>query len=333
MGKRRQSNGVSDPPPACDREQYHVPVLLAEVLQYLDPHRGGTYIDCTLGGGGHARAVLQRIGPSGRLLGLDRDPAALAAAAAALQEFGPAFAARRTDFRHIAAVARAEGLTGGVDGILMDLGVSSHQLDTDERGFSYHADAPLDMRMNPEVGLSARDLVAAAGEDELARILRDYGEERWAVRIAKFIVEARQRQPIETTAQLVAVIKAAVPSGARRDGPHPARRTFQALRIAVNDELGALQEGLEGAFATLKPGGRLVVITFHSLEDRIVKQTMAQWTRACVCPPQWPVCRCAGEPAGRLLTKKPVLPGAAELRANPRARSAKLRAIARSDSQ
>lgn len=305
----------------------HVPVLLAEVLQCLDVRPDGTYVDCTVGGAGHSREIARRLGPSGRLIGLDQDPAAVTAASAALAPF-PRAQVVHTNFRSIAQAVRSLGIEA-VDGVLMDLGVSSHQLDTDERGFSYSADAPLDMRMDTTRGLSARDLINTAAKSELIRIIADYGEERFAGRIADRIVRERERGPIETTAQLADLITGAIPAPARRSGPHPARRTFQALRIAVNDELGALEQGLDAAFTLLQPGGRLAVITFHSLEDRIVKQAFVGWAKGCICPPHQPVCTCGHEPEARILTRKPITAGEAELESNPRSRSAKLRALER----
>jgi len=287
---------------------------------------GGTYIDCTVGGGGHAAEILRRSAPDGRLIGLDQDDNALRAAGERLAPFGDRVTLVRTNFERIAEVAERLGIDGA-DGVLMDIGVSSHQFDEAERGFSYHHDAPLDMRMDRTQPLSARDLVNEWEEAEIARVIREYGEERWASRIAQFIVRARSQRPIETTGELVEIIKAAIPAGARREGGHPARRTFQALRIAVNDELGALERGLEGALRVLRPGGRLAVITFHSLEDRIVKQTFARWARPCTCPPDIPVCVCGQKPLAEPVNRKPVKASAEELKENPRSRSATLRAV------
>lgn len=303
---------------------YHVSVLLEETVQALAPRRGGRYIDGTLGGGGHAEAVLERSAPDGMLLGLDQDETALAAAGRRLARFGARVRLRHGNFARMAEVAAEEGFTGA-DGVLFDLGVSSPQLDVAERGFSYQHDAPLDMRMDRTQPTSAADLVNQLPEEELARIIREYGEERWAKRIAQFIVQRRQKQPIETTGELVDLIKAAVPAAARRAGPHPAKRTFQALRIAVNDELGALQKGLQAAVRVLRPGGRIAVISFHSLEDRICKETFAALARGCVCPPELPVCTCGSKPELKILTRRPVTASLQELERNPRARSAKLR--------
>jgi len=307
-------------------EFHHVPVLLQEVLEGLAIRPDGTYVDCTVGGGGHALEILRRLGPRGRLIGLDQDEEALTAAAKRLARYGDQVRLVKTNFERIAQVVDELGV-GPVDGVLMDIGVSSHQLDEAERGFSFHREAPLDMRMDRSNPVSAATIVNQWPEEELARIIREYGEERWAGRIARFIVQARKRAPITTTTELVEVIKAAIPASARREGGHPARRTFQAIRIAVNDELGALERGLEGALQVLAPGGRLAVITFHSLEDRLVKQTFARWINPCVCPPGAPVCVCGRRPLAKAVTRKPVTASAAELAENPRARSAKLRVV------
>ncbi|BCV24682.1 MAG TPA: 16S rRNA (cytosine(1402)-N(4))-methyltransferase RsmH [Firmicutes bacterium] len=291
----------------------HQPVLLSETLAYLACRPGGIYIDCTLGGGGHAREILLRSTPGGLLLGIDRDAAALEAARERLAPFKERVRLVQGNFRELAGIWRASSLPAP-QGILFDLGVSSPQLDEPERGFSYQVDAPLDMRMDKRQELTARQIVNTWPRHELARIIREYGEERWALRIAGFIDERRRRAPLETTGELVDVIKEAIPAAVRRHGPHPARRTFQALRIAVNDELGALKEGLAAAGHILAPGGRVCVISFHSLEDRIAKHTLRQLAAA-------------GEL--ELLTKKPVTPGEEEIQNNPRSRSAKLRAAER----
>jgi 16S rRNA (cytosine1402-N4)-methyltransferase len=312
----------------CSVAFHHVPVLFHETLDALAIKPDGIYVDCTLGGAGHSTAIAERLGPNGRLIGLDQDENALKAAGERLARFGDRVQTVKTNFAFIADVLSRLGIEG-VDGVLMDIGVSSHQLDEGERGFSFHQDAPLDMRMDRSNPVSAATVVNEWSEEELARILWEYGEERWAKRIAQFIVKARAARPIETTGELVDLIKAAIPAAARREGGHPARRTFQAIRIAVNDELGALERGLAGALQVLRPGGRLVVITFHSLEDRIVKQTFQRWANPCTCPPTIPVCICGKKPMVELVTRKPISASPAELEANPRARSAKLRAVAK----
>lgn len=307
-------------------EFHHVPVLFHESLDLLAIKPDGIYVDCTLGGAGHSAAIAERLGPSGRLIGLDQDENALKAAGERLAAFGERVQTVKTNFAFIADVIPGLGIQG-VDGVLMDIGVSSHQLDEGERGFSFHQEAPLDMRMDRSNPVSAATVVNEWSEAELARILWEYGEERWAKRIAQFIIQRRAEAPLQTTEDLVEVIKAAIPAAARREGGHPARRSFQAIRIAVNDELGVLERGLEGALQVLKPGGRLAVITFHSLEDRIVKQRFQSWVNPCTCPPTLPVCACGKQPVAEHVTRKPVVASAAELEANPRARSAKLRVI------
>ncbi|MFZ5752709.1 MAG: 16S rRNA (cytosine(1402)-N(4))-methyltransferase RsmH [Bacillota bacterium] len=305
----------------------HTPVLLQEVLDYLAPLPGKIIVDCTLGGGGHSSEILKRILPGGKLIALDQDLDAIKAAEKKLEPFGKdTFIIVHRNFVHLQEVLR-EIAVDGVDGILYDLGVSSYQLDEAERGFSYQHDAPLDMRMDRTKPGSAYDLVNKASLEELSEIIKEYGEERWARRIAQFIVKEREIKPLETTGELVEVIKKAIPSGARREGPHPAKRTFQALRIAVNRELDILPGAFAGGIERLKPGGRMAVITFHSLEDRITKDTFKELARGCICPKELPVCVCNNKPKVKILTGKPVLPGERELRDNPRARSAKLRVV------
>ncbi len=303
-------------------EFVHKPVLFAETIAALDVRPGRTYIDGTVGGGGHALAILQGLGGQGRLLAIDQDPDAIAAAGERLKDFSNLSLARG-NFSQMAELAQAQGI-GAADGILLDIGVSSHQLDDGARGFSYHQDAPLDMRMSQQ-GPTAAELVNHLAPEELAGILLRYGEEKSARRIAQGICRARERAPIATTGQLAEIVRQSVPAAVRRAEGHPARRTFQALRIAVNGELDRLAEGLAAAFGLLAPGGRLAVISFHSLEDRIVKRQMAQWCQGCTCPKDFPVCVCGNKPKGRLLYKRGLAPTEQEQRENPRARSARLR--------
>ena len=304
----------------------HVPVLSAEVLRYLTPKQGGVFLDGTVGGGGHAALMLEASAPDGMMVGLDRDDSALAAARERLLPFGGRARLVKSNFADLGEQLLHLGITG-LDGFLLDLGVSSHQLDTGARGFSFQQDAPLDMRMDTGCGSTAADLVNSLSADELSRIFREYGEERWARRIAAFIVAARGEAPIETTFRLVDLIKGAIPRGAWEERLHPATRTFQALRIAVNDELGSLERGLTAALQLLNQGGRGVVISFHSLEDRIVKNVFRSFSQGCNCPKGLPRCVCSKVPQVRVLTGKPVMAGAAETETNPRARSAKLRAV------
>ncbi len=304
---------------------HHVPIMLPEVMELLQPERGGIFVDGTLGGGGHSEGILSRLG-QGRLYGIDRDGSAIAAASERLAPFGDKFRAIRGNFFDMKELLLMEGVTA-VDGILLDLGVSSHQLDTPERGFSYHEDAPLDMRMDDRAALSAYDVVNSYSVEELARIIRDYGEERFAFRVANAIAKEREKQPLNSTLHLAEVIKAAIPAANRREGPHPARRTFQAIRIEVNGELAELGQAIENAHDLLSPGGVLAVITFHSLEDRIVKQAFRRFENPCTCDPRAPMCTCGKVPTAKILTKKPLVPGAEELELNPRSRSSKLRGI------
>lgn len=303
----------------------HIPVLFEETIASLGVKPDGVYVDCTAGGGNHSAAILERLDNGGRLICLDRDPDAIAAVTARFSGDS------RVSVVHTRYSAVGEVLAGlgipAVDGVLMDIGVSSHQVDTAGRGFSFHKDAPLDMRMSQD-GVTAADLCNTLTWQQLAEIFTRYGEEKFSVRIAKAICTARESKPVETTFELADIISGAVPAAAKRAG-HPARKVFQALRIAVNDELGELERGLQAAFECLKPEGRLSVITFHSLEDRIVKQTMAKWCEGCTCPPEFPVCVCGNKPKARLLHKKPVVPSDEELERNPRSRSSKLRTCIR----
>lgn len=304
----------------------HLPVMPAEVLASLAPRPGGVYVDGTLGGAGHARMILEASAPDGILVGFDRDAEALAAARERLAPYGDRVRLVRRNYAEMAEALAELGI-GSIDGFLLDLGVSSHQLDTAERGFSFQTDAPLDMRMDTDAAVTAADLVNGLAEEELARIIREFGEERWAKRVASFIVKARQQGPIERTFQLVDIVKGAIPRAKWEERIHPATRTFQALRIAVNDELGSLERGLAAGIGLLASGGRGVVISFHSLEDRIVKTTFRRLVQGCTCPKDFPRCVCGGRPLLRLLTGRPVMAGGDEVAANPRARSAKLRAV------
>lgn len=299
----------------------HKPVLFKETIALLNVKSNGIYIDGTAGGGGHSKAILDNL-TSGKLISIDQDPDAI-------KTINDKFAWNKSsiivksNFSEIPRITK-ELYIDKVDGVLLDIGVSSYQLDTAERGFSYHNDAPLDMRMSKS-GISASDIVNGYSWQQLAEIISKYGEDKFAKRIAKAIVKNREVSKIETTLELAEIIKSAVPAASRRDGGHPARKTFQAIRIAVNDELNVLEKGLKGAFSVLNSGGRLVVITFHSLEDRIVKQNMALWCSPCTCPPDFPVCVCGNKPKAKLLTKKPITASDEEIEMNPRSRSAKLR--------
>jgi 16S rRNA (cytosine1402-N4)-methyltransferase len=304
----------------------HQSVLPEEVIQYLDIKTAGIYVDATIGGAGHALRIAQRLNENGIIVGIDQDEKAILTAKDRLQHVKPRAHVIRRNFVHIAEILQELRITE-VDGILFDLGVSSPQLDQEDRGFSYQADAPLDMRMDQSEPFSAADLVNTASVAELSKILWEYGEERWSKRIAEFIDKYRQNKRIETTGELVEIIKQAIPAAARRNGPHPARRTFQAIRIAVNRELEVLQQALEKSLTILKPGGRIVVISFHSLEDRIVKTTFAKWAKGCICPKEVLICQCGQSPKVRIITKKPVLPSGEETLKNSRARSSKLRCV------
>ena len=303
----------------------HEPVLLRETIDALKLVPNGYYVDCTVGGAGHSLGILSAE-PSVRLIGIDQDPDALERAKYRLQRYSQQITLIHDNFRNLKDILVGLQISE-VQGVMMDIGVSSPQLDHGERGFSYHQAARLDMRMDPANPLDAWTIVNTYSEEELTKIISQYGEERWASRISQFIVKKRAEEPIDTTTDLVDVIKAAVPAGARQGGPHPARRTFQALRIAVNDELGALKDALEQAVDVLKPGGRLAVITFHSLEDRIVKSYFQDLLGRCICPPSLPVCGCGQKAIVRLVNRKPIMASHSELEKNPRARSAKLRVV------
>ncbi len=304
---------------------HHISVLLNECIDNLNIRSDGIYVDGTMGGGGHSLEIAKRL-TTGRLICIDQDPNAHEAAGKRLAEYKDRITFVRDNFGNIKSILDSLEIEK-IDGMLLDIGVSSHQLDEAERGFSYQQDAPLDMRMNPDRPFSAYDVVNGYDEDELDRVIFTYGEERWARRIAQFIVKEREAKPIETTGELVDIIKKAVPKGARKDGPHPAKRTFQAIRIEVNGELEVLQRAIDDVAARLAVGGRLCIITFHSLEDRIVKEAFRKQENPCICPPQFPVCVCGKKPLGRVITRKPILPSKEELEENPRSRSAKLRVL------
>ena len=306
-------------------EFHHISVLLNECIDNLNIRPDGIYVDGTMGGGGHSLGIAKRL-TTGRLICIDQDPNAHEAAGKRLAEYKDRITFVRDNFGNIKSILDSLEIEK-IDGMLLDIGVSSHQLDEAERGFSYQQDAPLDMRMNPDRPFSAYDVVNGYDEDELDRVIFTYGEERWARRIAQFIVKEREAKPIETTGELVDIIKKAVPKGARKDGPHPAKRTFQAIRIEVNGELEVLQRAIDDVAARLAVGGRLCIITFHSLEDRIVKEAFRKQENPCICPPQFPVCVCGKKPLGRVITRKPILPSKEELEENPRSRSAKLRVM------
>ncbi|MCI2057663.1 MAG: 16S rRNA (cytosine(1402)-N(4))-methyltransferase RsmH [Oscillibacter sp.] len=310
-------------------EYTHRPVLLRECLEALRIRPDGIYVDGTLGRAGHSIEIAQRL-TTGRLIGIDRDQEAIDAAGVRLAPWMDRVTLVHRNFAELDSILREAGVAGA-DGMLFDLGVSSPQLDDPARGFSYMHDAPLDMRMDESAPLSARDVVNEWSREELQRILWEYGEERYAGRIAGAIVREREKRPVETTLELVEIIKSAMPGAALREKQHPAKRSFQAVRIAVNGELDALEPMLEAAVNALNPGGRLAVITFQSLEDRIVKQTFRRLAAGCICPPEFPVCVCGRKPKITLLSRKPVTAGAEELEANPRARSAKLRAAEKCD--
>ncbi|MBQ1891906.1 MAG: 16S rRNA (cytosine(1402)-N(4))-methyltransferase RsmH [Firmicutes bacterium] len=304
----------------------HVPVLYREVLEGLDIKSDGVYIDGTLGGAGHASGICERLGSEGWLIGIDRDSDAIEAAGKRLEGFGCRKTLVQSNYSEVKLVKDELGVSR-VDGALLDLGVSSFQLDNPQRGFSYMHDAPLDMRMDARDALTAEDIINGYSREDLAKIISEYGEERWAARIAQFIEKERAKKRITSTFELVDIIKAAIPAQARREGPHPAKRTFQAIRIEVNGELERLEAAVSDFIDILSPGGRLAVISFHSLEDRIVKNVIAKRLDPCTCPPEFPVCVCGKKPDIKKITKKPVTAGGKELSENPRARSAKLRIV------
>ena len=302
---------------------YHVPVLLNETLDALQVQPDGLYVDGTAGGGGHSFEIAKRL-DGGRLIAIDQDEAAIAAASKRLECYGERVSVVRSNFFELARVCDELGIRE-IDGLLLDLGVSSYQLDTPERGFSYMADAPLDMRMDKRGALSAYDVVNGYEEEKIKKILYEYGEERYSAAIAAAIIRERQKKPIENTLELSNIIKYAIPPHAREGGHHPAKRSFQAIRIEVNGELAVIEPAIRDAVKLLRKGGRIAIITFHSLEDRIVKQTFASLAQGCTCPKNFPVCVCNNKPTLKVVTRKPILPSSAELEENPRSRSAKLR--------
>ena len=304
----------------------HAPVMPDECIENLAIKADGTYADGTIGGGGHSSLICRKLSSGGTLIGIDRDQDALDAAGKRLEEYSCRKELVKSNYADIKNVLSSLGIDS-INGALLDLGVSSFQLDNPERGFSYMQDAPLDMRMDKSDRFTAYDVVNTYSEKELTAVIRKYGEERWASRISAFIVRERSKAPVERTGQLVDIIKGAIPAGARRDGPHPAKRTFQAIRIEVNDELGKLRGAVNDFMDVLAPGGRLCIITFHSLEDRIVKEAFNERANPCTCPPELPVCVCGKVADIDRITRKPIVPGEEELNSNPRSRSAKLRVI------
>lgn len=301
----------------------HISVMLNECIEGLNINKNGIYVDGTIGGAGHSSEILKRLDNNGLLIGVDQDTDALKYSKEKLSEFSNVLFVH-DNFSNIKNILKENNIKG-IDGILLDLGVSSYQLDNPARGFSYMQDAKLDMRMNEESNFSAWDVVNTYSKQQLEKVIKDYGEEKWASRIAEFIVNERTNKTIDTTFELVDIIKAAIPARARRDGPHPAKRTFQAIRIEVNKELEILKKSVEDCIDVLKPDGRICIITFHSLEDRIVKNVYKEKENPCTCPPEFPVCICGRKPEIKIITKKPVTPSKEELDLNPRSRSAKLR--------
>lgn len=310
-------------------EFHHTSVLLEETIEGLRIKPDGIYVDGTLGGGGHSQEIAKRLGETGRLVGIDQDETAIRAAGERLKPYGDRVTIVRSNYCDAKEALTRLGISG-IDGMLLDLGVSSYQLDTRERGFSYRFDAPLDMRMDQRQSITAKDIVNDYDERELTRIIRDYGEDKFAKNIARHIVEARGKKTIETTEELNEIIRAAIPAKMRAKGGHPSKRTFQAIRIECNRELEVLKEALSGLTELLNPGGRLCIITFHSLEDRLVKTAFKEAENPCICPPGFPVCVCGRKSRGKVITGKPILPKEEELAANPRAKSAKLRIFEKS---
>ena len=308
----------------------HYSVLLDETIENLNIKPDGIYLDGTLGGGGHSEAILKRLSPKGRLIGIDQDDAAIAAASERLSVFGDRVTILRNNYRNARTALEQIGITK-VDGIVLDLGVSSYQLDNEERGFSYRYDTDLDMRMDRRQSLTAKDIVNEYSELELFHIIKDYGEDQFAKNIAKHIVKAREKKKLETTFELNEIIKAAIPAKMRAVGGHPSKRTFQAIRIECNKELEVLKDSLDEMIDMLSPGGRFCIITFHSLEDRIVKAAFRRNENPCICPPEFPVCTCGKKSKGKVISRKPILPSAKELEENSRSKSAKLRVFERAE--
>lgn len=308
----------------------HYSVLLDETIENLNIKPDGIYLDGTLGGGGHSEAILKRLSPKGRLIGIDQDDAAIAAASERLSVFGDRVTILRNNYRNARTALEQIGITK-VDGIVLDLGVSSYQLDNEERGFSYRYDTNLDMRMDRRQSLTAKDIVNEYSEMELFHIIKDYGEDQFAKNIAKHIVKAREKKKLETTFELNEIIKAAIPAKMRAVGGHPSKRTFQAIRIECNKELEVLKDSLDEMIDMLSPGGRFCIITFHSLEDRIVKAAFRRNENPCICPPEFPVCTCGKKSKGKVISRKPILPSAKELEENSRSKSAKLRVFERAE--
>lgn len=302
----------------------HVSVLLEETIDSLNIKPDGIYVDGTLGGGGHSLEICKRLGDGGRLIGIDQDMDAIRAATDRLKNYSDKVTIVHSNYQNIDSVLRDLSI-GGVDGIVLDLGVSSYQLDNADRGFTYREDTPLDMRMDQSQPMTAKDIVNEYSEQELFRVIRDYGEDSFAKNIAKHIVKARQDKPIETTGELNDIIRAAIPARVRQGGGHPSKKTFQAIRIELNRELDVLEQSLDKMIGLLNPGGRLSIITFHSLEDRIVKNIFRKNMNPCICPPEFPVCICGRVPTGKVITRKPIVPDAEELSNNKRAKSSKLR--------
>lgn len=301
----------------------HISVLFEETLDSLNIKDGGIYVDGTLGGGGHSRGILERA-KNVRLIGIDRDLEAIGAAGKRLEDFKDSITLVNNNFSQIKSVLSELNIEK-IDGAVLDLGVSSYQLDNAQRGFSYMHDARLDMRMNPNDAISAYEVINNYTKEELTRIFYEYGEEKWSARVAEFIIEKREKKPVETTLELVEIIKAAIPKKVRVEGSHPAKRIFQAIRIEVNNELGILKDAVCDIVDVLKPGGRIAVITFHSLEDRIIKKTFSELAMGCVCPKSFPICVCNRQPVVKIIAKKPILPTDKEENENPRSKSAKLR--------